>query len=50
MSHSRRADWYVPLGLVALALIPVAAGLVRLTVLAATRQCAASALETFRPS
>lgn len=34
MSHSRRADWYVPLGLVALALIPVAAGLVRLTMLA----------------
>ncbi|EHR71606.1 putative membrane protein [Burkholderiales bacterium JOSHI_001] len=35
MSTSRRADRYVPLGLIALALIPVAAGVVRLTLLAA---------------
>ena len=34
MSITRRADWLVPMGLIALALIPVAAGLVRLTMLA----------------
>jgi uncharacterized membrane protein len=35
MSIARRADWHVPLGLIALALVPVAAGVVRLTMLAA---------------
>lgn len=33
MSSSGRADWYIPLGLIALALIPAAAGVVRLTML-----------------
>jgi uncharacterized membrane protein len=35
MAATRRADWLIPAGLIALALIPVAAGLVRLTQLAA---------------
>ncbi len=35
MVITRRADWIVPTGLIALALIPIAAGVVRLTLLAA---------------
>ena len=34
MAASNRADWLIPLGLIALAFIPVVAGAVRLTVLA----------------
>lgn len=34
MSSARRADWLVPMGLIALALMPVVAGLLRLTMLA----------------
>ena len=34
MAASRQADWLIPAGLIALAFIPVAAGMVRLTMLA----------------